>query len=123
MSSGGSIVAVEPQREPPARDRARRFWLISRRRGRRAELLTVAGGEALPVFSFEEEAEMFLRLGTFGAGWEVRRATPGELVSALRGQYAGVREVALDPPPEACGGAWLAFVSLGRRDFLRTLPN
>ena len=116
---------VESPREAPARHPERRFWLISRHRGRRAEeLLTVAGGEALPVFSFEEEAEMFLRLGECVAGsWQVRPATSGELVSLLYGPCAGVRKVALDPPPEACGEAWLAFVSLGRTDFLRTLAD
>ncbi len=115
---------VESPREAPARHPERRFWLISRHRGRRAEeLLTVADGEALPVFSFEEEAEMFLRLGAFGTGWRARRATPGELASVLCGPCAGVSKVALDPPPEACGEAWLAFVSLGRTDFLRTLAD
>ena len=115
---------VESPREAPARHPERRFWLISRHRGRRAEeLLTVAGGAALPVFSFEEEAEMFVRLGAFGVGWQPRRATPGELVSVLRGPYAGVSKVALDPPPEACGEAWLAFVSLSRTGFLRTLAG
>ena len=87
------------------------------------EALTVAGDEALPVFSFREEAEMFLRLGAFGLGWQTRLATPGELVSVLHGSCAGVRKVALDPLPEVCGSAWMCVVSLDRRAFLRTLGS
>ena len=37
------------------------------------------GGRILPVFGFEEEAELFLRLGTLGDGWrarETRSRTP-----------------------------------------------
>ena len=87
------------------------------------EALTVAGGEVLPVFSFGEEAAMFLRLGAFGVGWQAGPTTPAELASILRGPCAGVRKVALDPPPEVCGSAWLDLVSLDKGEFLRTLGS
>jgi hypothetical protein len=34
-------------------------------------------GEVLPIFSFEEEAEIFLRLGKTETGWRAREATTG----------------------------------------------
>ena len=62
----------------------RSLWLITKHHLGRLEVLTTnLGGnwEALPVFSFEEEAEMFLRLGAWGAGWHTRKATACELIS------------------------------------------
>ena len=90
----------------------------------RIEVLTVeyGDGRALPVFSFEEEAEMFLWFRTSGRGWRVRQTTSGELVSMLYGPCMDVEKVALDPPPlEITGEAILDLVSLNRKDFVRTL--
>ena len=84
-------------------------------------MLTIAGGGTLPVFSFGEEAEMFLRLGTLEAGWEAGRFTTGGLVSMLRGSLAGVGRVALDPLPEVCGKELVRLVSVDRYDFVRVL--
>ena len=43
------------------------FWLITRCENGGMEVLTIGSdGEVLPVFSFEGEAEMFLRLGALG---------------------------------------------------------
>ena len=56
------------------------------------------GSRALAVFSFEEEARLFLRLG--GRGWRVRAAGGGQLVSMLSGPGVGVELVALDPLPQ-----------------------
>ena len=53
---------------------------------RRMDVLTTnlaTGEEALPVFSFEDEARMFLELGALGADWRVRVTSPGELISVL----------------------------------------
>ena len=84
-------------------------------------MLTIAGGETLPVFSFGEEAEMFLRLGTPEAGWEAGQFTTGGLNSMLRGPLAGVRRVTLDPLPEVYGRELVCLVSVDRRDFVRVL--
>ena len=54
------------------------------------------GRTVLPVFSFEEEAALYLRLGTRGSCW-VRPIGPGELVSLLYGPCREVDLVALDP--------------------------
>jgi len=79
-----------------------RFWLISGDGpGRPEEPLTVRFGDgstALAVFSFEEEARLFLQLG--GRGWRVRAAGVGELVSMLSGSAIGAGLVALDPLPQ-----------------------
>jgi hypothetical protein len=76
------------------------FWLIVTRAHGRMEVLTIdAGGETvLPVFSFQEEGELFLRLEAT-AEWWLRETTTGELISLLLGLCARVDKVALDPLP------------------------
>lgn len=80
-------------------------------------------GGYLPVFSFEEEAETFLRLsGDDGkSGWWSREATSGELVSVLLAPCAEVKQVALDPLPLSFGGAMVPFVSVKRERFVQDL--
>ena len=75
----------------------------------------------MPVFSFKEEAEMFLRLAVTGKGWHVRETTTGELISVLYGPCAGVERVALDPPPESFAEEITDLVSLRRERFVRGL--
>ena len=80
---------------------SRPFWLIARYRTGGMEVLRTilaSGKEALPVFSFEDEARMFLELGASG-GWRVRETTTGELTSVLCGLCANVDRVVLDPVP------------------------
>jgi hypothetical protein len=60
--------------------------------------ILASGREALPVFSFEDEARMFLELGASG-GWRVRETTTGELTSVLFSLCANVDRVVLDPVP------------------------
>jgi hypothetical protein len=84
------------------RTHPRRFWLIARHRTGGMEVLTAnlaCGEEVLPVFSFEDEANMFLRLGAQGNGWRARETAGGELVSVLCGPCASVDRVVLDPIP------------------------
>lgn len=48
------------------------------------EALTVnpGGAEAtLPIFSFEEEATMYLQLANLGRGWQIRQTKSEEFVS------------------------------------------
>src|SRR5215217_7664721 len=83
-----------------------RYWVIAKDAKDwfgQLDLLTVdldGTGEALPVFSFEQEAEMFLWLQTTEDGQKVREITPGQLVSILYGPCADVGRVMLDPLPE-----------------------
>ena len=95
------------------------WWLIARGATDHMEVFTLDGGSILPVFSGEDEAEMYLWFeGACEDGWEVRRSSPEELMSVLYGPCSDAGAVALDPSPEIIDGpsAWL--VSLNRRRFL-----
>ena len=71
----------------------------------------------MPVFSFEDEARMFLELGAFDRDWRVKETGAGELISILYCLCAGVRRVALDPLP---GPAAVLndLVNMGREVFV-----
>lgn len=56
-------------------------------------------GRSLPVFSFREEAELFLALGDLGGGWYVREGGTGDFIPLLLGPTANLRSVVLDPLP------------------------
>ena len=101
----------------------RSFWLIVTRAHGRMEVLTIdAGGETvLPLFSFQEEVELFLHLQAKGADWSPRETTTGELVSLLLGLCARVDKVALDPLPSLGEREIIGLVSTGRRRFMRYL--
>lgn len=102
----------------------RLLWMIAKRDNTRMKVLTInpsGDRETLPVFSFKEEAEMFLRLAVPEKGWRVRGTTTGELISVLYGLCKGVERVALDPPPEIFSEAITDLVSLRRERFVRGL--
>ncbi len=89
------------------------YWLIVKSEAGQTEVLTVDPhglGEALAVFGFEEEAEIF-SLRVLGAGWRLRETTVGELIQMLLGPYAGVGVVALDPLPEIVSWGMVGLVS------------
>src|SRR3712207_4373856 len=72
------------------------YWLIAEKRNNRIEVLTIRTGgrqETLPVFSSEEEVEIFLRFGGVTGGWRARGSSARELVSVLSGPCAGVKKV------------------------------
>jgi hypothetical protein len=97
------------------------YWLIARNETDRLEFLTLRltdGEKILLVFSFEEEAEMFLRLGQVGFdNWQTRQSTAGELISVLYGPCANVKGVALDPSPKMLAERTFGLVTLSRRHF------
>src|SRR5215210_9349938 len=110
----------------PRRAGRQRYWVIAKDGFGQPDVLTVdlAGtGEALPVFSFEEEAEMFLWLQTTEDGREVRETTPGQLVSILYGPCADVGRVMLDPLPEIGTSMQFSLLVLGmdRNDFVESV--
>jgi hypothetical protein len=111
--------ATKPSRMLAGRTR----WLIVRDAGNPLEPLCVyAGAElVLPVFSFEEEAKLFLRLGSYDGHWRARESCAGELVSVLYGPCADVKSVALDPLPEMLEDGTLALVGVGRERFLKKI--
>ena len=88
---------------PPVHGPASTWWMLAKDGDPGAEVLVAecAGGLALPVFSGEGEAEMFLWLGgAFEDGWRIGETTAGELVSILYGPRADVGWVALDSSPQ-----------------------
>jgi hypothetical protein len=104
-------------RQEDVRLRSGGLW---RRRGISGRVLHAdCGGEqALPIFSGEGEAEMFVWLkGAFEDGWRVRETSAGELVSILYGPCVGVGRVALDPSPEMTAET-IRVVSLSRERFV-----
>ena len=108
------------RRSPASKTR----WLIARDGDGFLEPLCLRRRSArvLPVFSFEEEAEMFVRLGGYDdGGWRARESSVGELVSVLCGPCKGVRGVALDPLPEMLEDGTIGLVGVGRRRFLGQL--
>ena len=97
------------------------YWLIAKNENGRTEVLTAllaSGEEALPVFSYEEEAELFLGTQAAGSGWQVRESTAEELISVLCGAFAGAKEVSLDPLPEMVAEGTLGLVNLSRKRFV-----
>jgi hypothetical protein len=104
-----------------------RYWVIAKDTKDgfgQLELLTVdldGTGEALPVFSFEQEAEMFLWLQTTEDGREVRETTPGQLVSILYGPCAHVGRVMLDPLPEIGVRMQISLLGMDRNDFVESV--
>ena len=113
-------VAVEPRRRNE-RQSGSVFWLIFADERQLMHPLTVTlpgSGEALAVFSSEEEAEMFLWLGMEGDGWRTRMTSAGEIISLLYGPCSETRSVALDPFPEMLADGLAGLVALDRVRFL-----
>jgi hypothetical protein len=102
-------------------------WLIVKHDISRVDVLTIdlgGDGETLAVFSFQEEAQMFLNLRPAASreGWSVRQTSVGELVSVLYGPCSGAKKVALDPIPEIVDTEELIdLLSMHRNDFLQFL--
>jgi hypothetical protein len=100
----------------------RSFWLVARQRTAGLDVFSIgSAGEVLPVFSFKEEAEMFLWLGVSEKGWRVRESTCGELASVLYGPGRNVENVSLDPLPDIVCGRMVGLASLSRKDFVGAL--
>jgi hypothetical protein len=100
----------------------RPLWLISKRENDQTEVLTIGlatGRESLPVFSFEEEAETFLRLEAPEMGWRAKETVTGEIISMLYGPCTGAKKVALDPMPMIGGQTLAELISLPRKGSCR----
>ncbi|CAA9428481.1 MAG: hypothetical protein AVDCRST_MAG80-402 [uncultured Rubrobacteraceae bacterium] len=111
-----------------AKSRAPRrlLWLIANHENGRIDVFTLRPDddrEVLPVFSFKEEAETFLRLGETETAWRARETTAGELISLLYGPCARVNRVALDPVPVVDGEMGFDLAGWGRRDFLQNFVS
>ena len=96
------------------------YWLICDGTGPPGALvLDLAGlGRTLPVFSFPEEAEMFLRLDGLDGDWEVREGVADDFFPHFFGARAGVESVVLDPLPGAMGDGAAGAVGIGPGRFV-----
>ncbi|CAA9460524.1 MAG: hypothetical protein AVDCRST_MAG58-2467 [uncultured Rubrobacteraceae bacterium] len=102
----------------------RTFWLIVGGDGDRPEVFELGadkGTRMLPVFSFEEEAMLFLRLGGLEGRWRVGETGAADLASTLTGAHRGVIRVVLDPFPEIGFARFYEVFSLGREEFVALL--
>ena len=112
-------MAERASRQPPG---PASFWLIAEERNNRLEVLTIHTDDeqqTLPVFSSEEEAELFLWFGGVTGGWRARESSARELVWVLSGPCcAGIKKVALDPSPEMVVEGTVGLVSLLRESFV-----
>ena len=98
-------------------------WLIANLTDGKMEVFTLdsGGDRVLPVFSFRDEAEMYVRLQLGTPGWEPRMYSPGEIVSVLYRSLSDVARIALDPLPEACDRTLLDLLCVRRDAFVRSL--
>ena len=119
--TSGAASAVGRGREAPA---GPRLWLIlgPRPSGLPTPWL-VDGGRGLPVFSFGEEAEAFLRSrGYAPGGWTVQETAPEELLAVLLGPAcAATKKVLLDPIPGVADGVSSGLVGIGKEPFVGRL--
>lgn len=99
-------------------------WLIVRDEGGSPQILTLGDEEkTLPVFSYEEEALLFLRLSGLGDDWHVGGHEIPDLVSILADTCVEARHVALDPIPEIGLHGSHRLVSLSRDEFVGALTS
>lgn len=103
------------------------FWLFvgGESEGGGAGLLAVdipCRGRALAVFSFEEEAQAYLRLAAPRGHWRVEELEAEELASMLlSGACSGFCLVGLDPLPEIWGWEANRLVCMSRERFVSRL--
>lgn len=102
-----------------------RYWLIVEHEIDGKDMLAVdlsSGEKALAIFSFEEEAELFLYHELSGTNWRIEETMVGELICVLYGLGAGsVDKVVLDPLPSNVREGTNSLLSLRRDDFVRAL--
>ena len=96
------------------------YWLICDGTGPPGALmLDLAGlGRTLPVFSFPEEAEMFMRLDGLDGDWEVREGVADDFFPHFFGPREPVESVVLDPLPGAMGDGAEGPVGIGPGRFV-----
>jgi hypothetical protein len=99
------------------------WWLVARDDGP-FEVLTLDGGDTLPDFSGEGEAELFLWLrDARGYGWGVHESSVEELVSVLSGPCSRAGFVALDSSVEIFDYQVAESLGLSREDFLEWIVS
>jgi hypothetical protein len=100
------------------------YWLIIRDVRDRMEVLTVwltGHGEALPVFSFGEDARNFCERRGLESGWHGKEISIEELALVLCGLCADVERIALDPLLQTDAEMLVALTYMRCEDFLTFL--
>ena len=102
------------------------YWLITKHLVSRMDVLTIClgdDGEALAIFSFEEEAQMYLHCHPRASEeeWRARQTSVGELVSVLYGPCSDTKKVVLDPLPRIGKKELVGLLRMHRSAFLRFL--
>jgi hypothetical protein len=90
------------------------LWLIVRQGCSGIEVFTT--DDRLPVFSFRDEAGIFLHFEGAGDGWHARETSCGELVSVLYGPCREIEHISLDPLPKM-----VEAMSVSRKAFVKAL--
>lgn len=106
-----------------SRTSGREYWLVAEGDDPKTPLTVILpdGREALPIFSFAEEAEMFLWFGWAGCrAFEVSR---DELLSMLSEPRALADAVVLDPSPEIMAEMAVGLVTLSRERFVNRVAD
>ena len=98
------------------------WWLVARNDDGQLEVLTLDGGDTLPVFSGEDEAELFLCLRETH-GWEAHESSAEELVFVLSGPSSQAGLVALDPSVELFDARAGGSPGLSREGFLEWIVS
>lgn len=79
--------------------------------------------EAVAVFSFEEEALLYLRLKDRDGDFRPIRIPGAQLSTLLSERWSGFGSVALDPMPETGAGDLLPLAATSRERFTRFLAS
>ena len=103
------------------------YWLLVRDTEDGSEVFTTklsnGGGRMLSVFSFEEEAEMFLCFRGTQDDWQTRELSPEGLRSLFYTVLDDVVCVTLDPIPENSFLDTSALLNVTRQDFIARLEG
>lgn len=104
------------------------YWLIVRDTENGVETYTTDlgasdSGRMLPVFSFEEEAEMYLFLRGSRGDWRISEALAGDLHRLFDTILENIVCVTLDPIPENSFFDTTGLLSITRQDFIVRLQS
>ncbi len=105
------------------------FWLIAKEDGEggETELLTVElpgkGEGVIPVFSFEQEARLYLWVGGLGDRWRAEPVEPERLAAVLSGACPRFEWVAPDPVGEHWVREESQLACMSRERFLSLLAR
>ena len=102
------------------------YWLLVRDAENGMETLSTGlsnRGRMLPVFSFKEEAEMYLCMRGSRDEWRIREVAASELRSLFDTVLGNIVSVTLDPIPENSFFDSSGLLNITRQDFIFRLEG